>query len=117
VLPRAVGITICCLRTWRHAPTLLPSPRTRGRATAIIGAAIGRMHSSPGRCASAPKVAGVCRSWARRATPGASKLCHRDHFTWARANRAERLGDGPAVRVIISCVRVIAVWLVGVEVG
>ena len=117
MLPRAIGITICCQRTWRHAPTRLRSPRTRGRATAIIAAAIGRMPTRPRRCASAPKVAGVCRTRARRATPAAGELCHRDHFTWARANRAERLGDGPAVRVVVSCVRVIAVWLVGVEVG
>jgi hypothetical protein len=76
------------------------------------------MHSRrrTGRCASAPEVAGGVRcAWARRATPGPSELRHRDHL--ARANGAEGLRDGPAVRIVVTCVGIIAVGLVGVEVG
>jgi hypothetical protein len=132
VLPRAVDVTVSRLRTRRHAPTLLRSPRARRCATTIVAAAIGRcrrcattivtaaaaigrMHSKRRRCASAPKVAGVRCPGARRATAGPSELRHRDHL--ARANGAERLRDGPAVRVVVRCVRIVAVWLVGVEVG
>jgi len=114
VLPRAIDITVRRLRTWRHAPTLLCSPRARRCATIIVAVAIGRMHSRrrPRRCASAPKVAGVRCARARRATPGPSELRHRDYLA-----RGERLRDGPTVRVVVSCVGIITVRLVGVEVG
>jgi hypothetical protein len=120
VLPRGIGITVRRLRAWRHAPTLLHDPRPGRRASAIVAAAVGRMDSRrrrPRRRATAPKVAhGVRRARAWRATPRPGELRHRDHL--ARADRVvEGLGDGPAVRVVEGRIGIVAVGLVGVEVG
>jgi hypothetical protein len=132
VLPRVVGISVRRLRTWRHTPALLRSPRARRRATTKVVTGISSVYSGARRCASARKlagvrrgrarrcasahkVAGVCRARARRATPGPSKLCHGDRLTGA--NRVERLRYGPSVRVVVTWIWVVAIGLVGIEVG
>lgn len=149
VLPRVVDISVRRLRTWRHTPALLRSPRARRRATTKVVTAISSVQSGARRCASARKiagvrrgrarrcssahkvagecrararrcasthkVAGVCRTRARRATPGPSKLCHGDRLTGA--NRVERLRYGPSVRVVVTWVWIVAIGLVGIEVG
>ena len=59
----------------------------------------------------------ICRTWARRATTGASELCHRDHLAWTWANQVEQLRNGPVVWVVVSCAGVVEVQLVGGQVG
>lgn len=86
MLPRVVGISESRLRTWRH-PALLHNPRARRRATAKVVTTIRGIISGCRRSTSAHKVTGICCTRPRRATPGPSKLCHRDYLTGA--NRAE----------------------------
>lgn len=122
MLPRVVRISVRRLRTRRY-PALLRSPRPGRHATTTkVVTAVSGMQSGCRRCTSgarrrapAHKVVGVCCGRARRATPGPSKLSHRDHF--AGANRVECLRDRPSVRVVVSRVWFVAVGLVGIEVG
>jgi hypothetical protein len=65
------------------------------------------------RCPSASKIAAICRSRARRTTPG--ELCHRDRLA-ALDGLFERGRHGPAVRIVEVRVWIVAVGLVRVEV-
>lgn len=128
LLPRTVCISVRCLRTWRHPPTCIWSPRARRGPPTKVRAisrwrrwryapanvdrrAIGRMQTR--RCPSASEIAAICRSRARRTTPG--ELRHRDRLA-TLDGLFERRRYGPAVRVVEGRVWIVAVRLVRVEV-
>ena len=90
--PATHAYTIRSLRSRRRSPTkVIRSLRTRRRTSASE------------HCA---------RAW--RATP--SELRHRERLADLRAAALECLGHGPVVRIVESCVGVIVIWLVWVEV-
>lgn len=109
LLPGSIVTAICRLRSWRHPPSgISRSPQARRRAPTQVATAIRRAGRHPSSLIPAER-----RTWARRATP--SELRHGDRL--ARDALVERLRDGPAVRVVEGCLRVVAVRLVWVQMG
>jgi hypothetical protein len=114
VLPGTI-VTVC-LRRWRCSASCVCGTRPGGCTPTIRRSrrcspteVIGPLRSR--RRPPASEITAVGRTRARRATPG--ELRHWDHLA---GHAFERWGNGPIVRIVESCIGVVVICLVGVEV-